>query len=158
MYIFSFELSSAIEFDAAGNLFYLSIKLVHCSSKEVIELTSLVIESDEQFEWFEINENEIRSGEFPIQEKDQESIALTLSTLTEESDPDDLELFEKLYDYRSKHALSFAFRGQDVADIFVAKNFNRYEVSCVEGQYNYEVDIDSLFIEVANVTSVLAKD
>lgn len=150
MYRFKIELQPAKELDPTGRLMYLTICLVGGLSDQSIKLVQAVLEDLSQLNWFAENEKNIRNDELPLSFNGSCSIAEGLNLLYDKLDTENSSGFEALYDFRSKHGVRFAFRGQDLPDIFVAWNNNRYEVSCSDENFDcrYDVDINSLFEEI----------
>ncbi|ASA57896.1 hypothetical protein [Vibrio gazogenes] len=147
MYKFNIDIKPANEIDELGRLKYLIMKLVIAG--KTVELVSLVLENIEQLSWFIENEEAIRYTRCPLDIENSCSIAEGINLLYDKLDYDS-DVLDKLYMFRSQHALRFAFRGQDIPDIFIALNNDQYEVSCSDEncKCHYVVDIDSLFHEV----------
>ncbi len=155
MHKFKFELQPAEELDPEAVLFFLTIKLISCFTNESKILVKLVLENKEQLEWFIKNKEAIKNDICPCKVSEGLSIAESINQAYETLDWDDLDIESKLdnlYEFRSSHEIGAAFKGQDCPDIWIALNQNRHEISCSEGdlRYRYDIDINSLFIEVVH--------
>ena len=159
MYRFNFDLQPAKELDATGNLMYLTISLINSLTNKPVNLVKPVLESIEQLDWFIENETAIKNNSCPLDFDDKCSVAEGLHQLYDQVDSDSFDDLEKLYEFRASHAIWFAFRGQDLPDIFIALNNNQHEVSCSDdnSKYKYEVDINSLFDEVSKSKKAFTK-
>lgn len=153
MYSFDFKLRSAKELDPNGGLMFLTISLTKSSNKGLKYLVKLVLEDIEQLDWFEVNKDNIIKKQCPIDFMNSSSIAEGIRIFYEHADCDNDDELEEIFDFRSKHALRSAFKGQDIPDIFIAANNYGHEISCADNDtvFKYDVDIDSLFSEVSKI-------
>lgn len=152
MYKINLNVIPAPELNENYNLAYLMINLV--SSKGQINIDKIVLDNIRDFEWFKDNESYIRNELFPIEVDNKLSIAEAINYFIEKIDLDsDVdEQLDALYEYRTRHGIRFAFRGQRIANIYIGLKNGIHEISCdEEDNFRYEVDIDSLFSQVSKI-------
>jgi hypothetical protein len=80
-------------------------------------------------QWFIDNREWLLQEKLPI-EPYESSIAETIYEFYENVDPDDANILDSIYNYRTRHDLWFALRGTDVQDVYIGLGNNGYEVSC----------------------------
>ncbi len=159
MYKINLNVIPAPELNENNDLAYLMINLV--SNEKQINLDKIILDNILELKWFEDNEVYIRNELPPIKVDNKLSIAdainYFLGSVDLDSDID--EQLDILYEYRTRHGIRFAFRGQHIANIYIGLNNGKYEISCDEKKhFSYEVDIDSLFTQVQKAREEYQKE
>lgn len=150
MFSFYFEARPAKTLAPEENFLHLAIGLIEERNAESICIFKSIVENSSQLDWFLENENSIRISDFPFELLDGFSLAENINIFYENINPDDIYSLDAVYKYKLSHGFRFAFRGQDVLDVFVGRNKKAHEISCADGEIKFchEVMIDSLFKEV----------
>ena len=97
-------------------------------------------DADFILKWLLDNKLSIMSETPPFDIKTDESIPMALESFYAAEDAyEDSEvtnhntLWDKIYAYRTRHALRFAFRGADLDDVYLGLNRGEHEISCADG-------------------------
>lgn len=120
---------------------------------EEITFTKVLIEKMEELAWFSKNEKNIRDIDLPTCVKSDKNISSALLTFYENVSEENIELLELVYSYRKQHGFRFAFRGTNIADIYIGKVDNKYFISSKGKGHSwwYEVDIDYFFLSLKRI-------
>lgn len=148
MHKFQIDIHPATKLSEDSNLFFLIVSLISLDGNP-IKLLQVVLENVSQIQWFIKNEDNIRNEELPFYVKKNCSIAEAIEQFYEniDSDLEESKLLDSTYNYRNHHGIRFAFRGQDIVDLYIGLNHGEYEISYLKGSllFKYVVDIDSFF-------------
>lgn len=90
----------------------------------------------------------------PLPRKDSESITQILFEFYENVDPGADAILDRIFGYRRRHGLSFAFRGVDLKEIYIGKGVRGYEISHYDGIDNwcyYDLEIGEFVASVKNL-------
>lgn len=135
------------------NIYLFIINLVSNFKNGTVPLFKIALDNLNELNWFFENETAIRNNKIPYISDNVFSIAKIIENFYEEVDPDDLAQLEMMFEFRKSHGIRFAFRGQDIADAYIGLNGDIYEISYSESikSWCYEIDIDSLFIQLRHL-------
>lgn len=124
---------------------------------DFVNLLNIYIESVDQIKDLENNEQFIRRENVEEFIDRSGSIAESIDNFYEVVDVDNEkndEILSKVYEFRVRHSLWSAFRGQDIPDIYIGPIEDGHEISCVEkkfGHWHYVIDINTFFSEMKRI-------
>ncbi|PXF30724.1 hypothetical protein WH50_14020 [Pokkaliibacter plantistimulans] len=104
-----------------------------------------------EINWFTENKKAILDDELSVLQENM-SIAESIKNFYENIESKTDEEVDRVYEYRTTHGLRFAFRGQDIDDIYIGKiSEDRYEISEAGGtHWSITIDINDFFHQLNN--------
>lgn len=107
-------------------------------------------------EWLQSNKVAILHETMPLVDSSAGSIAEAISRFYEDMDPEavDASILDRVFDYRCRHGLRFAFRGTDAPDIYIGRFQGQHEISRWDEheQWRYEVNLEAFFMNVQELS------
>jgi hypothetical protein len=146
------DISPATELSEDINVAVLEISLISIDKESYLTLLKAVVEDINQLDWFVENEYVIRNEKAPIPVEKNVTLAEAIDRFYERYDPDSDEIIEldRLYQFRQQHGIRFAFRGQNIPDVYIGLINGKHEISSSEkgSSFNHNIDINTLFSEI----------
>ncbi|MDH2433498.1 hypothetical protein QCD60_13030 [Pokkaliibacter sp. MBI-7] len=130
-----------IKINSQENEFY----ILHIKNED-ITISTIKLENLDKLNWFNENKRAIIDEIFPFMTTNK-SIAESVANFYQYVEDHTDEEVDKVYEYRTTHGLRFAFRGQDVDDIYIGKiSADVYEISKAgDKPWSLKIDINDIF-------------
>lgn len=116
-------------------------------------IVSIVGDTNEIKEWIHTNQEKILNEQLPFNTKLQGSIAEKIDFFYKNINLNEDKLVDAMFEYRLSHGIRFAHRGTDTPQIYIGKNNNYHEVSCLneKGGWSYNFNANDLIESILDL-------